>query len=275
MNFRGVGFFGVFFLVTSVSFSSALGTDSYVAIASRCQPEKPDEAHLTANDFRWGYSLPEMLSKMGEIYQTEGKRLPRRLYWDQKKGHYAFPYALSRGGPVRVPLFFIEGVVQTIQSALQAGWVEGVMFPDMGHSHLLIPHALYKKWLGKFQVSELSRQYEAMLSHPEVLFLYHTAEQLRFLDEHQQVLPDPYLQNRWKTRNLIASHKPGVPIQLGQNLKSPANTVGQWPGFDWWGAGFNLSMHQQGCLYFEHKGQKVYFDLSLYDLESVVTDSYF
>jgi hypothetical protein len=44
------------------------------------------------------------------------------------------------------------------------------------------------------------------------------------------------------------------------------------PGHRDWSAGFNISASQDGCFAYQHKGQTIYFDLSLHDLPYETTN---
>jgi hypothetical protein len=57
-------------------------------------------------------------------------------------------------------------------------------------------------------------------------------------------------------------------LQFLTNPKSPANTANELEGYKYWGAGFNLSAHKNGCFEYSVNGVTSRFDLSLYDLES-------
>lgn len=232
---------------------------------SNCAPEKSHEAFLYNNDFKWGYTLPEMISRFTEIYQSE-KRLKARAYWDSQTEQLKLPYEKYRGGDIVLPEKFVEQVVKHIEGGFRQDIVDAVFFPDMGHSHLMIPQDRYDKVYEPYEVSEFSRLYEALFSDPTVKVLYHTAEQLKMRGQDGQVLPDPQLQHRFKTRNLIGTNDGSSEVTYVINPNSNANTSDGLPGYRWWGAGFNLSANQNGCFTYEVRGQKFNFDISMYDL---------
>lgn len=230
-----------------------------------CLPSTEFDKPLYASDFKWGYSVEELLLKWQDVY-TGPKRLAKRAYWDSTLQSVVLPYDQARGGRVKISAHFIKGIAATIEQARALKVIEGVFFPDMGHSHLLIPDHKYEQWNRRFEVKQMSQLYETMFSDQETLYVYHTAEQLKFLDDHKNVQPDEYSRFRHKTRNIIASHQKFKKITFGQNPQSPANTFGGLPGFQWWGGGFNISGNHEGCFAYRDGGQVYYFDLSLYDL---------
>jgi hypothetical protein len=136
----------------------------------------------------------------------------------------------------------------------------------MGHSHLLIPEDLFRNKFDKILKQSMSRFYEEVLMDDSVIFLYHTAEQLKFLDENNKVLDDPYSKWRFQTRNIAGSADPSRPIAFLQNPNSLANTVNSLNGYRWWGAGFNLSANKEGCFTYRRDGKEFRFDVSLFDL---------
>lgn len=250
--------------VLSIISLAAKADDEWMNLKN-CLPGSNAHQQLYATDFKWGYTVDELLHKWHEVYEGP-KRLAKRAYWDSNLQKIVLPYDQSRGGHVTISTPFIKGVKTTIEQALALKVIEGVFFPDMGHSHLLIPDQKYEKWNRRFEINQMSQLYEAMFTDQDTLYVYHTAEQLKFLDDKQNVQPDEYSQFRHKTRNIIASHQANSSIRFGQNPDSPANTLNGLSGFKWWGGGFNLSANQEGCFAYQMDGKTYYYDISLYDL---------
>lgn len=234
--------------------------------ASNCHQSSESDPILYGSHFKWGLSKQELLSLFDLTYQRP-ERLSHRAYLDNDGQTVILPYDADRGGAIRVSYGFIESVQSHIEQALKLNFIEGVFFSDMGHSHLLIPESHFEQSSVGSNLLQMSRFYERVLTHPDVLILYHTAEQLKFLDSSSQVLPDSYSQWRFKTRNLLGGVNPATPVQTIQNPESQANTAGSLPGYRWWGAGFNLSANKHGCFtYREPDGNIRRFDISMYDL---------
>lgn len=233
------------------------------ATSSRCTPS---ETPLYTKDFKWGYELPEMLLKFAEMYESP-KRLSRNAYFDSSSKTLRLPYDADRGGDVEVEESFVQTVARHIEQGLQLDVVDAVFFPDMGHSHLLIPEKLMQEKYDNYPVQEMSRFYADVFRDAQVKFLYHTAEQLKMLDENNQVLPDARIRHRHKTRNLVGENRTTAEMRFLQNPSSAANTVHEEKGHFWWGAGFNLSANKKGCFAYRAHGRIYYFDISLYDLE--------
>jgi len=233
---------------------------------AECRPESEGAwAPLFSSDFRWYYTGPELLIRFTEIYQGS-KRLPQRAYWDSAAGQLKLPLDPTRGGAFTVPENFIRSVQNHIEAALESRVVEGVFFPDMGHSHLLIPTKSYDSHYKTIPHQESSRFYAEVFADPELKVLYHTAEQLKTLDESRNVLPDSHLAFRHRTRNLVGFNNGSRQFLFLQNPRSPPNTASELEGHYYYGAGFNLSAHQDGCLSYQVGGQTYYFDLSMIDL---------
>lgn len=235
----------------------------------RCPQELPTDAQLKSTDFRWGFSLPELLQKWQEIY-TSNKRLPTRAYWDSQKASLVLPYSTSRGGNPELPFNFLHSVRRHVEVAFAADYIDALIFPDMGHSHFLIPDAKYKNEY-KFPVSQMAQTYEQFFNDPELLVVYHTAEQLTITTTEGKLLPDRRSQWRFFSRNLIGDNLGLGRLQLAQNPTHKHNTTDGLPGYNWWGAGFNISANKKGCIAYRRHGSIEYFDLSLEDLTSDVT----
>lgn len=230
----------------------------------RCGPEDPKATPVYSSDFKWGYALPEMKARYEEMY-TSGKRLGRRAFWNQKTGRLELPYDDGRGGAVVLPEQFVRSVIGHIEAASAASYIDAVFFPDMGHSHFLVPEKIWKDKLDSYPVERFSQLYTAMMSEPKLEVLYHTAEQLKTREEDGTLVTDARTQFRYQTRNIVGGNPGGLKVL--QNPESRANTVGDVSGYFWWGAGFNLSASQDGCFAASVGGKTVRFDLSLFDLE--------
>lgn len=230
----------------------------------RCAPEAAGETPVYADDFKWGYSLGDIKERDKEIYAS-GKRLGRRAFWNPKTGRLELPYDSGRGGNVPLPEGFVRAVIGHVEEAFAASYVDALIFPDMGHSHFLIPEKLWEEKFEAYPVSEFNKLYEAMMSEPRLQVLYHTAEQLKTREEDGRLVADPRTQFRYKTRNIVGGN-PG-PLRVEQNPQSTANTVNGVDGYRWWGGGFNISASKDGCFAASVGGRTVRFDLSLFDLE--------
>lgn len=233
------------------------------AIAARCSPSAEP---IYTKDFKWGYELPEMLLKFVEMYNSP-KRLSKNAYFDSTTQTIRLPYDNDRGGDVVVDESFVQTVARHIEQGFKLDVVDAVFFPDMGHSHLLIPEKLMQEKYDLYPVDQMAQLYTAVFRDHQVKFLYHTAEQLKMLDEKKQVLPTPRVRHRHKTRNLVGLNHTEAEMYFLQNPSSAANTVHEEKGHFWWGAGFNLSANKKGCFAYRAHGKVYYFDISLYDLE--------
>ncbi|MBX3019199.1 MAG: hypothetical protein KF767_15035 [Bdellovibrionaceae bacterium] len=232
----------------------------------RCAREGANDPRLHSNDFHWNFSLPEMIEKFREIY-SGAKRLPDRAYWDENRGSLMLPFGADRGGHVELPYRFVLSVIRHVETAFRNDYIDGLFFPDMGHSHFLIPEAKYAAEYRNSPVKEMSKTYNRFFHDPELLVVYHTAEQLRMTDDNSQLLPDRRLQWRFFSRNLVGDNRAKGELALVQNPTHKHNTTGGLPGYYWWGAGFNISANEKGCIAYERNGRIEYFDLSLEDLK--------
>ena len=231
--------------------------------AARCSAPSGDETPILQNDFHWFYTMPEMMARFEEMYNSP-KRLYKRAYWDPVSSRLKLP-GLYGDKDVRITEGFVKATERHIEQALELKYADAVFFPDMGHSHILIPQELWDSKYRDYPVSQMPEQFEDMFADPRLQFFYHTAEQLK-TNENGQVLPGEHLAFRYKTRNIAGPITADAELSVFQNPDSPANTVGEIPGYRWWGAGFNFSAQKDGCFVYHHGGKTYRFDISLSDL---------
>ncbi|KAF0126670.1 MAG: hypothetical protein FD189_2420 [Elusimicrobia bacterium] len=238
--------------------------NSAVAIAGRCPPPAAGEEKIWQSDFHWNYSLPEMKARFAEMYASP-KRLDRRAYWDAAKSRLMLPHDAGRGGDFEIGPGLVKAVARHIERAFELDYIDAVFFPDMGHSHILVPDGLWAEKYSGYPVDRMSDLYRDMLADPRLKIFYHTAEQLKMLEDGQLVA-DERVRFRHKTRNISGPITADAELTVHQNPASAANTVHGAPGHHWWGAGFNFSAQKDGCFVYRNGGKEYRFDISLYDL---------
>jgi hypothetical protein len=249
--------------------SWALKSEMLKTAAQRCWPETPSEPKLSHDDFQWNYSVETMTETYNATYSS-GKRLKKRAFCNEEKNQFFLPKLDNQNQLQLVPLTedFLVSIGQQIEEALARDYIQFVFFPDMGHSHVLIPQDFFDKELSAIPPSEQHLIYEKMFAFAGIKLLYHTAEQLRMKDpDTKHLLADPFLQWRYYTRNLVGGTKPPAKLEIHKQLDGNFNTVREVPGYRYWGAGFDISASKDGCFPFKTKsGETQYFDLSLYSL---------
>jgi hypothetical protein len=263
----------VFFIILFLAQYSF--ADSNLVVKENCLPDSKSET-LYSDDVKWGIELPDMLKLYKELYDSN-KRLGKRAYLDPQTNSLVLPYMDFRGGVIKVSPQLIETIKNHIENAFRHEYIDAVFFPDMGHSHFLIPNEKWEKKYSGIPMEKITDFYEELFADPEVKFVYHTAEQLKTTDEKKQILPDRKLQWRFYTRNLIGENTQKGHVSVLPALDNSANTLGGLEGYFWYGAGFNLSANKNGCFTFKNKGQTFHFDISMFDLEPknpVYDDSY-
>lgn len=254
---------------------SLLLTFSFLPIAQaqtwatdpNCQPAPVKEDPLLESDFSWNTPLSKLLEVFQKTYVSP-KRLQMRAYWNSEKKALILPYLPERGGDVTMNSQFVKSLQSHIEQAFQKKYVDAIFFPDMGHSHILVPQKKWDQIYNHYPVNEYSRLYTDLFADPQIKVLYHTAEMVQTLDENKQVLDDPKVLWRHQTRNIVAALHPKSKIEIHQNPESAANTVGEVPGYFWYSAGYILSSHEKGCLAYRKNGKVLRYDLSLFDLPS-------
>lgn len=221
--------------------------------------------YVFSDDFHWGMTLDEIKEKSEEIYNS-GKRLKKRAYFEG--GKVVMPLSIFGGSDVvKLTPLFLKSIQRHLEVALDRGYIDAVIFPDLGHSHMFIPAKYYETVLQPIPIKEKARMYELMLAHKDLKILYHTAEQLTMVDEAKMPIVDRALQWRFYTRNLVGGNQGLGVVELLHEPKSSHNTSHTYDGkHKYWGAGFNISASKNGCFSYNHKGVKRYFDLSFEDL---------
>ncbi|MEQ1723880.1 MAG: hypothetical protein ABL930_11945 [Pseudobdellovibrio sp.] len=235
----------------------------------RCSADLAGEVPVYSSDFKWNLSLEEIRNLANVMYKSE-KRLAKRAYYDESLKSYVFPMDASRGGSVKIPEQFAKTIAKHVEKAFVRGYIDAVLFPDMGHSHFLVPLPFYKKEIDPIPVNQFNTLYEKIMKNKDIKVVYHTAEQLKVIGEDKKLIDNKQLQWRYFTRNLVGHNTPDPDIELvNATATSEANTMGEMMGYYWWGAGFNIHANQNGCFAFKKEGKTMYFDLSLEDLAPV------
>jgi len=230
-----------------------------------CSAPKPSELILTTTDFKWYVTYDEMRLKFHEIY-TSGKRLLHRARMAEDGAGIELLH-ISDLGERKIPISqgFIDNLTIHIEKGLALGYFDYVFFPDMGHSHLWVPQQLLNDFISPIVTADqIAHFYHRVLTHPDTRFLYHTAEQLKMLDDKHNLLPDKHLNWRYFTRNIVGRNNGTAVLDMYRNLDSIANTVCEpAKGYALWSAGFYVSSSEKGCFVYKHNDKTHYFDISL------------
>jgi hypothetical protein len=249
-------------LITVLLSSITYGSISDKVNQENCAAPVLDEPTLYAEEFSGFFTLESLKEKEAQIYES-GMRLLKRAYINEGEvvlTHYS-------NNLVRLSDNFIESVVKHVEVAFEHGYIDALIFPDMGHSHLFVPMDYFQSQIVPMPVSEQAKSLEMMLNNPGTKFLYHTAEKLKFLGEDGKLLSNRHIQWRFYTRNLVGDNQGLGDMNLIYDHEQSANTARDYgPDYRYWGAGFNISISKNGCFAFKRNAQTMYFDLSLKDL---------
>lgn len=251
-------------LFSLMTLTSAYGEE--VVRKSHCGVQPNDEPAVYSSDFSWGMKLDEIKKKYQEIYKS-GKRLKHRAWFDGENivmPHKGLGQTINK---VKLTDTFIKSVRGHVENAIRLGYVDALIFPDMGHSHLFIPHDTYEK-VQRASGRQTWKFYELIFQQPDLKMLYHTAEQLEMLDENKKPVDNRKIQWRFFTRNLVGGNQALGKVELLHNEGHSHNTAREYDEkHRYYGAGFNISASVDGCFPFKVNGETFYFDLSFYDLE--------
>ena len=204
-----------------------------------------------------GYKTSEEIRVLSQKIYTSSQRLANRAWYDPTmKKLYAY-YLKEK---IAIPSRLIKSVTAHIERTLAEGYAEEVILSDMGHAHMLIPLDVYR---AKDRTGGMGKVLSFFYGHTKTKFLYHTAEHLKIWDEEEERIPiNPYLQQRYYTRNVIADNSGSSEIRLAQNPDNLYNTVRSYPGHRYI-SGFDISANKGGCFPFYDKNNNIrYFDIS-------------
>lgn len=248
------------FIVTFSVFGAHAQISPIEEAKARCQRPDPSEPIVKQEDFSWDMTRDQILAKSENLYKS-GKRLMKRAYYDAVAQAFVMP---GRTGDVRVPEKFILNVIGHVEESLRLNYIDAVIFPDLGHSHFFVPADIYDREIRPLP-GEVEA-YEKMFALPELKVIYHTGEQLKFKDENETLLPDELIRWRYYVRNIVGDNSGARRIEIHLNPTAKFNTVKDLNGYEYYGAGFNISSSESGCFAYQDGGRRRYFDLSLHDL---------
>lgn len=242
----------------SLAQNQSLSLDDKLEIAkNRCAPRVESESYFYMDMFRGSHS-PEGIDALYTTVYNQDSRLYRRAGYDKSSNTF-----ITQGDKVsvRLPEKYLKSVILHVENTLRLNYVKHIFFPDMGHSHLLIPIKQYNQ-MQDIKTGPMPDALNLYLELDELKSLYHTAEKYQFKIAGAPI-DDWYVQWRFYTRNPVID-KDGN-IELLTNKKSSANTVSSVEGYHW-SAGIALSANKNGCFPFEDaEGEIQYFDISAWD----------
>lgn len=269
MDLRSICF-GVVLLVCSQSLgvlTSSLSIEEKLEIAkTRCAPKTLEEPTLYQKVFnKFNMSLLEIENLYPIIYNSDARLTNRVGYFSETK-KFTSVNLKNTSESADFPEHYIKSIILHVENALKLKYAQYIFFPDMGHSHLFIPLEYYNNVMSKAPSRRFIDALELAFKAPNLKTLYHTAEQLRLLDETKNVLSDRHLQWRFYTRNPVIDAHGHIEIHTDFKAEGGYNTLRNLEGHRYY-SGYNISANKNGCFPFENaSGQIEYFDLSAWDL---------
>lgn len=253
-------------VLTLLIFTS-LSLEAAVLNTENCQAPSRHEPILYAENFSGQFTIETLKKKEDEIYRS-GKRLKARAYIADS-GELVLPH--RNGNKVKVGKEFLKAIVAQLENAFNLGYVDALIFPDMGHAHFLVEMGNYVNNISPLEVKDQHLAYEMILNDKKTKYLYHTAEKIKFYDEAGVMSSSRKVGWRFYTRNILGSGDGSGSFELLKNLKHNHNTSRSEnyynkDNYRYWGAGFNISASVSGCFSFMRNGKKFNFDISLEDL---------
>lgn len=241
-------------------------------LLSHCAEPNGAEDVVWMNDFP--FNPPREMSDLSDLFEEtyeRGQRLNRRAYFDPDLGEIRAPVPRFGLRPIAtVPWHFVATVQTQVERALNQAYADYVFFPDLGHSHFLIPQESWDSIYSYLSSLRGPEFYEELLQDPELKILYHTGEQIRFFNEETgELLPDRYAQWRYFSRNPVGPNQAFRSFLqvLFNSTPGAYNTVRSLDGHRWYSSGFYIHASRNGCFSFrDSRGELKYYDLSFFSL---------
>lgn len=226
------------------------------------------EGYVLRRDFP--FSNMQGLEGMGKIFQQfylSDRRLHQRAFWDVDTKQVKVAIRTKEGlKEATVAPRFLRTVQNQLRLALERRYAHYAFFPDMGHSHFLIPE---KSWSTYSKIPEKDWHlfYEKVMDDEGLRIFYHTAEQLDLMDGAGDLLDDRLTQWRYFSRNILGPNTGAETYLEVVFVENPHsfNTVRSYPKHIWYGAGFYLHSSRNGCFSYRlPDGAIHYFDFGFH-----------
>lgn len=234
-----------------------------------CDAYKEGQPFLAQKDVFHFYTRAQMAESFKQIYRADA-RLIDRVYFAPDSDSFFLPVDSKEGKiDIRIPNTFIEAISWQIEEALDRELAEYVFFPDMGHTHFLIPQTRWDSFYQYLNPYTNARALFSNLFHEkDAYFLYHTAERLQFPprdpDTSEISIQDPYLRYRYDTRNLVAQNEAyGKLFIIHHPDKKKHNSAHELDGYKYFSFGIFISANKNGCFRYTHREKEYYYDINL------------
>lgn len=227
-------------------------------IRKTCTPTSSTEPPLTRG-YRLLQSYDDIAQEAQNTYSSD-RRLKGRAYWDSNMNTLVLPYGRTT---VKLPPKFTDGLGTHLTKSLQNRYVDGIIYSDMGHVHLLLPSDEWKKI--KDENSLQAARLEKALTSPNLKALYHTAEMVQL--KEGDFAKGSFPQDAWKlwryfSRNLLASFDEESPLEvIWAGAKPIYNTVRTIPEMTEFSTLY-FSANHNGCIPFSSAEGISFFDLT-------------
>jgi hypothetical protein len=152
--------------------------------------------------------------------------------------------ASVNGLTIQVPKSFVSGIIGHVEKMQLAEAVRYVFEPDAGHGHLILP----KNILRQYDL-ENRKDCEAILKHPELAVLYHTAKHLDIDNAKDSSV------SRWKANsNVVGKFNAtnSIEILATGGIVSPLPPPEGYEIF----ATFYFSAHKDGNFQYNHLDER-------------------
>lgn len=229
-----------------------------VPVRDTCIPFSESEKPF-ARDYTFYEDKKTLLAYAKEVYEAS-RRLQKRAYWNADAESLVVPYGTT---DIKVSAKFWQGLSGHITQALKRDYANAVVYPDLGHAHLLLPTAAWEAI--KNNNSSNETRMEKVLASDQIQFLYHTAEMIQVKDGDftKGTFPqDPWKLWRYFSRNLLGTTQNQNSLEVvWAGEKAIYNTVRSMPGMTEVSTVYFISNHR-GCLPYQLDTTTQFFDFT-------------
>jgi|GEM_PF-4092125 len=166
-------------------------------IHKKCSPASSLDSGLESSRFEKNddrghsdYSVEEMRAFFEDSY-SNGKRLSRRVFWDERAKNFITP--ITEDLKLKVPNQILFAIQSHINHAIQSKNADFVFFSDLGHGHFFVPQQTDLKLA-------LPDLFGKVTAGATTQILYHMAEHL---DLRPETRLSQKLEGRFLNRNAV------------------------------------------------------------------------
>mgnify|MGYP000294783198 CR=1 FL=1 len=215
-------------------------------------------------------SIDAIVESAWQVYQRE-ERITQRVFWNDETGEFVgdtnfiFNKASHEENLMALPQETINSILGHLEEMLDKKFARVISYTDAGHLHLKIPTSVKAEI--EASTSDKVERMQLVMKHPDTLFLYHTAEKVELLDEHDDPISPEH--GWWYlNRNVIGSQNGITPAYTVVKEGDGYNTYGNPEGYSEYSPSIYFQGHKNGCFQISHNDEPINLDITFQMLPS-------